>query len=74
MTIASSTPELAGWTRVVDEYPHDKAEIEVLHFGGSEDALMQNAIVDHWGVCPDGGSGHGKRSTVTHWRLRKENQ
>ena len=71
MTLAKSAPKLAGWTRVVDDLPPRGSKVEVLHFGGSEDALMQTATVDQWGPCPDGSLGHGKRSTVTHWRLQE---
>ena len=70
MTLANSAPKLAGWTRIVDELPPRGAKVEVLHFGKHQDT----ATADQWGICPDGVNGHGKRSTVTHWRPREENQ
>ena len=70
MTIPERAPKLGGWIRVVDEYPPEGVEFEILHFGGDKDAEIQDtASVDQWGICPEAKDGrHGKRSTVTHWR------
>ena len=70
LSIAERAVPLAGWTRVVDAYPAIGESVEIIHFGGSEGMeIMDTATVDEWGICPHAADGgHGKRSTVTHWR------
>lgn len=60
------------WLDVRHIYPELGQKIEVLHFGGVPDMeIIDTGIVDVWGICPDAkDGGHGKRSTVTHWRLQ----
>ena len=58
------------WRLITLEYPNINEKVEVLHFGGVPGMeIIDTATVDGWGICPhakDGG--HGKRSTITHWR------
>ncbi|MGH2375685.1 MAG: hypothetical protein ACRDIC_19720 [bacterium] len=59
-----------GWNLVSDGIPEIGSVVEIMHFGGRPgQQSLDTATVDEWGICPhakDGG--HGKRSTVTHWR------
>ena len=67
-----ATP-IEGWHMVRDGLPELGAEVEILHFGNCPVGQFGGtATVDQWGICPHaGGGGHGKRSTVTHWRDRE---
>ena len=68
-SIAERAQALPGWIRVIDDYPHRNEVVAVLHFGGSDQQIEDTATVDEWGICPLAkNGGHGKRSTVTHWR------
>ena len=62
---------LDGWNMVRSGIPTIGTEIEILHFGNAPDEqIADTAMVDQWGICPtNANGGHGKRSTVTHWRL-----
>lgn len=71
MKIFEQAQPIDGWEMVKDGIPEIGTEVEILHFGCWPDDhhIYDTATVDKWGVCPhaeDGG--HGKRSTVTHWR------
>lgn len=70
MQIWEQAQPLDGWNMTKDGIPEPGAEVEILHFGNWPEArIFDTATVDQWGICPhakDGG--HGKRSTVTHWR------
>jgi len=71
MTRACETAApLVGWHAVNDGLPPVGATVAIVHFGDDPDMrIYDTAIVDQYGLCPlaaDGG--HGKRSTVTHWR------
>jgi hypothetical protein len=75
MQIWEQAEPLDGWNMTKDGIPDPGAEVEILHFGNTpESQIFDTATVDQWGICPhakDGG--HGKRSTVTHWRLVSSN-
>ena len=67
--IAEIAPALDGWDLVRDGVPAVGTLVEILHFGGTADVLQGQGVVDGWGIRPIADGGHGKRSTVTHWRL-----
>ena len=57
------------WIDVRVELPELGEVVEILHFGDSDQEFTDRATVDRWGICPHAtDNGHGKRSTVTHWR------
>lgn len=69
MSVMSCAKPIAGWNMTWEITPAIGAEVEIMHFGNSEKPIYDTATVDEWGIRPhakDGG--HGKRSTVTHWR------
>ena len=70
MQIWEQAQTIDGWNMTKDGIPDPGTEVEILHFGNwPESQIFDTATVDEWGICPhakDGG--HGKRSTVTHWR------
>ena len=69
MKVWEMAQPLAGWNLVKDSLPELGAKVEVLHFGNCPDMSMQGlAVMDDWGLCPMSEEGHGKRSTITHWR------
>lgn len=71
MNVLESAKPLAGWNMTKNGIPAIGTKIEILHFGNwTEERIQDAATVDMWGICPENTSGgHGKRSTVTHWRL-----
>ena len=73
MQVFESALPVEGWNMTKDWIPGIGTEVEILHFGNSwEDRIQDTATVDKWGICPHAKEGgHGKRSTVTHWRLIK---
>lgn len=75
MQIFEQAQPLEGWNMTKDGIPELGVEVEILHFGNCpEEQIRDTATVDQWGICPhvkDGG--HGKRSTVTHWRYVSSN-
>ena len=70
MTVMDQATPIDGWQMAKDECPSVGTELEVLHFGNWDDPIPDTATVDQWGICPHGDNGHGKRSTVTHWRMK----
>ena len=58
------------WIDVRKQYPNRGEVIEIKHFGHHRGHdILDSATVDEYGICPDAkDGGHGKRSTVTHWR------
>lgn len=72
--IAETAPTLDGWELVRDGVPVIGVTVDLLHFGGTDEALQGRGIVDAWGIRPITDGGHGKRSTVTHWRLEAAGQ
>lgn len=70
MQVWQQAQPLDGWNMTKDGIPDIGAEIEILHFGNWPDyQIKDTAIVDEWGILPLSQiSGHGKRSTVTHWK------
>ena len=60
---------VAGWNMHKDGIPARGTRIKIMHFGNSDSPIFDTAVVDHWGILPDAkDGGHGKRSTVSHWR------
>ena len=72
--IAEIAPTLDGWELVRDGIPKIGETVDILHFGGFDDASQGSGIVDDWGIRPITDGGHGKRSTITHWRLEAAQQ
>ena len=70
MQLWENAEQLDGWNRVRDGIPEQGTEIEILHFGNwPGEQINDTATIDVWGIRPHAnGGGHGKRSTVTHWR------
>lgn len=66
--IAETAPMLDGWELVRDGIPKIGVTVDILHFGGTDEAFEGSGTVDAWGIRPITDGGHGKRSTVTHWR------
>lgn len=76
MQIWEQAQPLEGWNMVRDGMPEFGADVEILHFGNWPDGsqIHDTATVDEWGICPHAkNGGHGKRSTVTHWRYVSSN-
>ena len=70
MQIWEQAKPIEGWNMTKDGIPEPGTEVEILHFGNwPESQILDTATVDQWGICPHAKhGGHGKRSTVTHWR------
>lgn len=70
MQVWEQAQPIDGWHMTKDGIPDSGTEVEIMHFGNCPGRqILDTATVDQWGICPharDGG--HGKRSTVTHWR------
>lgn len=70
MQIWEQAAPIDGWNMVKDGIPAPGTIVEIMHFGNWPDSqIYDTATVNQWGICPhakDGG--HGKASTVTHWR------
>ena len=75
MQIWEQAQPLDGWNMTKDGIPEPGANVEILHFGNCQEMQIEDtATVDQWGICPHAKyGGHGKRSTVTHWRHASSN-
>jgi hypothetical protein len=62
--------QIDDWILITDHLPNVGDKVEIMHFGNDEDArIYDTAKMTAWGVHPDNDrGGHGKMSTVTHWR------
>lgn len=70
MNIIECAQPIAGWNLTREIAPAIGTEVEIMHFGNSEKPIYDTATVDKWGIHPHArNGGHGKRSTVTHWRV-----
>jgi hypothetical protein len=70
MQVFENAKPIAGWNMTKEVMPPIGAEVEIMHFGNWMDSVIfDTATVDKYGICPHAADGgHGKRSTVTHWR------
>ena len=69
MQVFESAKPIEGWNMAKDCLPELGSTVEILHFGNDvEMCIPGTAVMCKWGLCPVTDGGHGKRSTVTHWR------